>query len=199
MASSKTIEDYLAKNHSRLAELEKLRETLLSHEFEESIKWGMPSYGLDGKNLVGIGSFKNWSCLWFHQGCFLSDKANKLVNAQEGKTSGMRQWRFLTIDDIDENLVSKYLLETIQNHKEGKSIVIAKKAKKQVEIPDLIKTFLEDHIELKEKFKSYTVSQKNEFSTYIIEAKRASTKAQRLEKIKGLISEGKTLSSIWGG
>ena len=105
----------------------------------------------------------------------------------------------MTIDDIDENLVSKYLLETIQNHKEGKSIVIAKKAKKQVEIPDLIKTFLEDHIELKEKFKSYTVSQKNEFSTYIIEAKRASTKAQRLEKIKGLISEGKTLSSIWGG
>jgi uncharacterized protein YdeI (YjbR/CyaY-like superfamily) len=43
--------------------------------------------------VVGIGSFKSYFGLWFHQGALLSDDENVLINAQEGKTKALRQWR----------------------------------------------------------------------------------------------------------
>ena len=201
MAYSKTIEDFFEKNKSRKEELDKLRKILTDLPFEESIKWGMPSYAVNGSNAVGIGSFKNWSCLWFHQGVFLKDDAKVLVNAQEGKTSGMRQWRFKNLEEINKKVINEYLLETIENHKAGKKIQIAKKAitsKERIPLPPLLDQHLIDNPKHKDQFSAYTLSQQNEFSNYIIEAKRQSTKENRLEKIKQIIEDGKTLKVLWG-
>jgi uncharacterized protein YdeI (YjbR/CyaY-like superfamily) len=44
-----------------------------------------------GKNLLGIGAFKNHFGLWFFQGSLLKQNTKLLVNAQEGKTQAMRQ------------------------------------------------------------------------------------------------------------
>lgn len=199
MAYSKTIEEFFEKNQLRTDELAKLREILIEFPFEESIKWGMPSYGLDKKNLIGIGSFNNWSCLWFHQGCFLRDKENVLVNAQEGKTSGMRQWRFDNIEEINAPLIRDYLQETIENHKAGKEIKSKKAGKKAIEMPELLAEHFATREKLFEQFKAYSIAQQNEFMNYINEAKREATKLQRIEKIETLINEGKNLNTLWGG
>ncbi len=45
-----------------------------------------------------------------------------LINAQEGKTRAMRQWRFGSVDEIDKKLVLEYVQEAIQNQKDGKQI-----------------------------------------------------------------------------
>jgi uncharacterized protein YdeI (YjbR/CyaY-like superfamily) len=39
---------------------------------------------------VGIGGFKSYFGLWFHQGALLTDKAGVLINAQEGRTKALR-------------------------------------------------------------------------------------------------------------
>ncbi len=69
-----------------------LREVIISTGlYEETIKWGMPTYTVGGKNVLGIGAFKNHLSLLFHHGSFLKDHHSVLLNAQEGKTKGMRQ------------------------------------------------------------------------------------------------------------
>ena len=41
--------------------------------------------------MIGVGAFKGWVALWFHQGALLSDPNQLLINAQEGKTRGLRR------------------------------------------------------------------------------------------------------------
>ena len=197
MASIKTVEEYINLHEERRGELEKLRTLALALPFEECVKWGMPGYMIDGKNVLGIGSFKNWSCLWFHQGSFLADNAGVLENAQEGKTKGMRQWRFSKLEDIDDAVVTAYLKEAIENQKAGKEIKPSKKSASKVEIPIMLKAYLDHNLSHLKTFEKLTLSQQNEFSNYIGEAKREKTKLDRLEKIKDLLEEGKTLNSLW--
>src|SRR6185369_16673861 len=85
-----------------------LRELVLSVGMEETIKWGGPAYTVNGKNVVGIGGFKNYACIWFYQGSFLSDPDKVLINAQEGTTKGLRQWRFTSMKEIKPAQVKKY-------------------------------------------------------------------------------------------
>ena len=47
----------------------------------------------NGKNLVGLGSFKSYVGLWFHQGALLADKHQVLVNAQQGRTRAISAMR----------------------------------------------------------------------------------------------------------
>lgn len=199
MTASKSVDDYIRKHHTREAELRKLREIILALPFKECIKWGMPTYTIAGKNVISIGSFKNWSCIWFHQGRFLRDHSKVLENAQEGKTKGMRQWRFSAVEDIDAHLVKFYLKESIENQIAGKEIKPAKKASKKIQPPDLLVDYLSKHLDHLKTFQTYTTSQQNEFSTYIITAKRQKTKLDRLEKIKNLLENKKTLNTLWGG
>ncbi|WP_424961139.1 YdeI/OmpD-associated family protein [Ekhidna sp.] len=184
MKMAKTPEEYFSWNEEYRPLLEKLRSILLSTELEEKMKWGIPTYCWKNKNVAGIGAFKSYAGLWFFNGVFLKDPANILINAQEGKTKGLRQWRFESVDDIDEKLVLEYIREAIQNQKDGKEI---KPEKKPLIIPDELKEALASDSHLSEAFDSLTHSCKREYAEHIAEAKRLETKQKRLDKIKPMI------------
>ena len=74
------------------------------HGLEETVKWGGPVYVADGKNIVGLGAFKSYFALWFFQGALLADQEKVLVNAQEGRTKALRQWRFENKREIKTRL-----------------------------------------------------------------------------------------------
>lgn len=184
---AKTPEEYISWNEDYRPLLEKLQSILLSStELEEKMKWGIPTYCMKNKNVAGIGAFKSYAGLWFFNGVFLSDPANVLINAQEGKTKGMRQWRFESVDEIDEKLVRSYIEEAIQNQKDGKEV---KPEKKPLLVPDELKEALASDGLLSEVFDSMSLSCKREYAEYIAEAKRSETKQKRLEKIIPMIRE----------
>ncbi|WP_420578559.1 YdeI/OmpD-associated family protein [Ekhidna sp.] len=183
---AKTPEEYISLNKEYRPLLEKLQSILLSTELEEKMKWGIPTYCLKNKNVAGIGAFKSYAGLWFFNGSFLKDESKKLINAQEGKTKGMRQWRFESVDEIDEKLVRSYIEEAIQNQKKGKEI---KPEKKPLLVPDELKEALASDGFLSEVFDSMSLSCKREYTEYIAEAKRPETKQKRLEKIIPMIRE----------
>lgn len=186
MKMAKTPEKYLSWYPEYKNLLSKLRSILSSTELTETMKWGIPTYCLKNKNVIGIGAFKSYAGIWFFNGVFLKDQANVLVNAQEGKTKGLRQWRFESNDDIDEQLVLSYLMEAIQNQKDGKEV---KPEKKPLIIPDELKEALASDSHLSETFESLTLSCKREYAEYIAEAKRSETKQKRIEKIIPMIME----------
>ena len=187
MESNKSPEEYFSKHPEYDDILNKLRSILLSTELEEAMKWGIPTYCLKNKNVAGIGAFKEYAGIWFFNGSFLSDKAKVLINAQEGKTKGMRQWRFSSVEEVNESLVREYIAEAIQNQKDHKEI---KPEKKPLVIPEVLKEALASDSRLAESFESMTPGKRKEYAVYVDEAKREETKTKRLEKIKPMILEG---------
>jgi len=89
-----SVEEYIEEGSKWTNELRELRRILLKTEFEETLKWSIPTYTINGKNVAGIAGFKDYFGIWFFNGVFLKDEEKVLINAQEGKTKAMRQWRF---------------------------------------------------------------------------------------------------------
>ncbi len=187
MKRFKTVEDYIESSGEWTEILTQLRKILLASELEETIKWGAPAYTYEGKTLIGLGAFKNFVSIWFHQGVFLKDEAGILLNAQEGITKALRQWRVEKGDIIDENLLKTYIFETIENHEVGMQI---KPQKKPLVIPPELQLLLDGDQTLNNSFESLSLTKKREFAEYISQAKRASTKTNRLEKIRPMIIQG---------
>ena len=187
MQSDKTVEGYIERQIQWKEPLQKFREILLETELLETIKWGVPVYTLNGKNVLGMGAFKSYVGIWFFQGAFLKDPHKKLINAQQGKTLALRQLRFVDNEEVDYKLVKEYVVEAIQNQKEGKEIKPEKN--KPLIIPDeLLANFGVDE-ELKKCFEELTLSKQREYAAYISEAKREETKHKRLEKIIPMIKQ----------
>ena len=188
MYRAKSVDNYVNGHPDWKAELIVLRELLRTTELEECIKWGAPCYTFNGENIIGLMGFKNYVGLWFHQGVFLADKENVLVNAQEGKTKALRQWRFSSKEAIEPEIVCAYIKEAIKNAKAGRKI--APEKTKDLEIPSELLQALKEDPAADEKFQGLRPGLQKEFATYISEAKRDNTKTRRLEKILPMIKSG---------
>ncbi|WP_417872995.1 YdeI/OmpD-associated family protein [Xanthomarina gelatinilytica] len=188
MKKVSSVEEYIEEN-SRFGEaLSLLRDLINTTELEETLKWNAPVYTLNGKNVVGLGAFKNHFGIWFFNGVFLKDKNNLLEQAQE-KTKGLRQMRFESIDDIDKHAVLAYVTEAIENQKLGKEIKPEKKGKTIV-IPKELQIALETNKNFQAAFKALTPGKQREYCEHIASAKQEKTKMSRLEKIKPMILKG---------
>lgn len=184
-----SVEEYIENNNHFGEELTLLRNIITKTELEETLKWSSPVYALDGKNVVGLGAFKNHFGIWFFNGVFLKDEKNLLVNAQEGKTKALRQMRFESIEDIDQAAVLAYVKEAIENQKLGKEIKPERKGK-SVTIPDELKTLFKSQPDVHQSFKALTPGKQREYCEHIESAKREATKQSRLEKITPMILQG---------
>src|SRR5690606_32145443 len=100
------------------------------------IKWGWDIYTHKGRNVVSYGGFKNFFSLWFYDGVFLKDPHKVLHAASEGKTKALRQWRFTSMDEINEKAILAYIQEAIKNVEEG-NVWTPEKAGR-IEIPEVM-------------------------------------------------------------
>ncbi|WP_027420167.1 YdeI/OmpD-associated family protein [Crocinitomix catalasitica] len=191
MDSIKHITDYFDKHKVWEKELLILRDICTDTELSETIKWGIPTYTINNKNVVSIAAFKDHIALWFFQGSFLSDPDKILINANKEVTRGQLQWRFTAFNQINIELIKKYLLEAIQNEKDGKRIKIV--SDKSLIIPVELKDVLSADKILSEAFDQFSKSKKREFAEHIISAKRLATKLNRIDKIIPLILKGEGL------
>ena len=191
MKRLKQIDAYVEKNSVWSDTLILLREAVASTVLKESVKWGGPVYTLEGKNVVGLGAFKNFAALWFFQGALLSDPLGVLVNAQEGKTKALRQWRFGPSDTVPVDQVIQYLQEAISNQRQGLMVRLAKPTKKPLLIPQELEQMLSKDLALQHKFEALGLTIKRELTDFISTAKRSETKLRRLEKVRSLIELGK--------
>lgn len=165
-------------------ELEILKSIINKTELVETEKWGGIVYTINNKNVIGIGGFKNFFTVWFFNGVFLKDDLNILVNANEGVTKALRQWRFASQNEINEKKLLLYIKEAIENEKLGKSIKPIKKEK--ISSP-FFEEVLKSNPQLSSAFEKFSLSKQNEFLEYIETAKQEKTKLSRLEKIKPML------------
>ena len=55
-------------SHLWAEELDMLKNILNKTPLVETTKWGAPTYTYNGKNVLGLGGFKNFFTIWFYKG-----------------------------------------------------------------------------------------------------------------------------------
>lgn len=114
-----------------------------------------------------------------------------LVNAQEGVTKSLRQWRFYTKEEVNESLILQYIAEAITKEKSGKT---SKPQKKEQLISPLLQQALDADAILLKAFAQFSAYKQYEFLEYIESAKREETQKARIEKIVPMILNGQGLN-----
>jgi uncharacterized protein YdeI (YjbR/CyaY-like superfamily) len=188
MKRFESVDDYIANAEKWQAELVRLRKVLLSTSLTETVKWGAPCYTYDGKMVVGLGAFKSYVGLWFYQGALLTDKDGVLINAQEGRTKALRQWRFTAGNEIRVRKIKAYVREAIVIAEQGKEIKPDRS--KPVDVPVELKQALARNKQAQSNFRKFGKGKRREFAEYIASAKRDLTKESRLQKIIPMIESG---------
>ncbi|RYJ42905.1 YdeI/OmpD-associated family protein [Flavobacterium beibuense] len=175
------------KNNQWTEELELLKSIINKTPLTETTKWGGIVYTYNDKNVLGIGGFKNFFTIWFFKGVFLKDEKGVLVNANEGNTKSLRQWRFTSTEEVNEKEVLKYINEAIEVEKAGLEI---KPEKRETVIPEYLQEELDNSTALKAAFEQLTPFKQREYAEFIETAKRDATRLSRMEKIKPMILNG---------
>jgi uncharacterized protein YdeI (YjbR/CyaY-like superfamily) len=178
----------MQKNTQWEKELELIASIINKTSLEKAIKWGADVFIYNGKNVVSYGGFKNYFTIWFYNGVFLSDKYNVLINANENNTKSLRQWRFTSINEIDENKILEYIEEAIEVEKKGLKIKPEKFA--AIPLSELLQIELNKDNMLKIAFEKLSPGKQKEYILFINEAKQEATKHKRIEKIKPMIING---------
>ena len=188
MQRARSVDEYIRNANHWRAELERLRAVVNKTRLIEEVKWGGPCYTYNNKNVVGIGAFKSYFGLWFHQGALLKDEASVLINAQEGKTKALRQWRMHDAKDIRPAIIERYINEAIGLVEAGKEIKAERN--KAIDVPAELQQAMRHHKGTGAAFRQLRKGLQREYAEYVAAAKRDETKQRRIDKILPMIAKG---------
>ncbi|RTK93510.1 MAG: hypothetical protein EKK64_09955 [Neisseriaceae bacterium] len=179
------------KVHKWHAELIALRSILQEANLIEVIKWGMPCYTLDGKNIIMLVAFKEYCAISFFKGGLLKDTANILVKAGEN-TQSARVIKFTNLQQIIDlrTTLLDYVAEAIEIEKSGAEPIVSKQ---QNQIPQKFIDKFNEHPQLKLAFESLTPGRQRAYLIYFSAAKQSKTRIDRINKMTAHILAGKGL------
>src|ERR1043166_2959325 len=108
-------------------ELQKLRAIVLECGLTEELKWGVPCYTFEKRNIVLIHGFKEYCALLFFKGALLKDVKRILIQ-QTKNVQAARQIRFTSIRQIIKlkPILRAYIHEAIGIEKAGLKVPLKK-------------------------------------------------------------------------
>ena len=171
----------------------KLRKIALSCPVTEELKWGKPTYGYEGHNVVLMHGFKDYCALLFPKGALLKDSKGILVQ-QTKNVQAARHLRFTSAKEITPlaATIKAYILEAIELEKSG-----AKVEYKQTEDFEVAPEFaarLRSTPSLKIAFEALTPGRQRGYLLFFAGAKQSATRAARVEKCVRPIYDGRGLN-----
>lgn len=160
-------------------------------DITETIKWGMPFYEFHG-NLCSMAAFKNHCAFTFWKAKLLKDDAHIL---QVTERDGMGNiGKIKSLEDLpSEEILIKYLHEAVQLNLKGikKSNDLPPEKKELILHDDFEKKLVKNKSAF-DAFNAMSYSHKKEYVEWINEAKRDTTRMNRIEKALLQLAEGKS-------
>ncbi len=171
-------------------ELEQLRRIVLDCGMTEELKWGVPCYTFQEKNIVLIHVFKEYCALLFFKGSLLQD-ANGVLIQQTEHVQAARQIRFTNVREIVkmEPVLKAYIYEAIEVEKAGLKVNLKKTA--DFIIPEEFQYKLAEAPALKKAFYALTPGRQRAYIFYFSQPKLSKTRESRIEKSIPRILNGK--------
>ncbi|HMT54590.1 MAG TPA: DUF1801 domain-containing protein, partial [Saprospiraceae bacterium] len=150
--------DYYATDKCKVRswqmELQHLRQIMLETGLVEDVKWGVPVYTHQDKNIVIVSALKDCVTFGFFKGVLLSDP-KKILEQQGPSVQSARIIRFTAVDQVLNlsNTIKEYVKEAVVIEESGVKVEF----KKDLEpIPDELNDMLEDLPALRDAFYALT-------------------------------------------
>jgi uncharacterized protein YdeI (YjbR/CyaY-like superfamily) len=184
------VDGYIRKNKQWQAELNELRRIVLDSPLVEEVKWRVPVYTLDGKNVAFMGSFKESCAFSFTKGVLLKDP-KKILEMPGENTQSARVIRFKNVEHILENepALRALIKDAIKVEESGQKVAFKKTA--EFAMPEEFQAKLDELPALKKAFAALTPGRQRAYLLHFSGAKQSATRASRVEKWMPQILKGK--------
>ena len=176
-------------------EYAKLRTIILDCGLNEELKWGVPCYTFQKKNIVLIHGFKDYCAILFPKGVSLQDPSGILIQ-QTKNVQVARQIRFTNVREIVkmEAIVKAYIYEAIEVENAGLKVTLKKSA--EYTIPEEFQKKLNKTPALKTAFNALTPGRQRAYILYFSAPKLSKTRESRVDKYIKQILRGKGLDDL---
>jgi uncharacterized protein YdeI (YjbR/CyaY-like superfamily) len=156
------------------------------------VKWRVPCYTREGRNVIFIGRFKESCVLSFVKGVLLKDPKRILIQQTENSQS-VRIIRFTDVQQIVklEPVLKAYIKEAIEVEKAGLKVKLKKVS--EFKVPEELQTKLDELPALKAAFGALTPGRQRAYLLHFSGAKQSTTRASRVDKCTPRILKGKGL------
>ncbi|MCL2448980.1 MAG: YdeI/OmpD-associated family protein [Polyangiaceae bacterium] len=183
------MDSFLRRQSRWRAELDELRTILLGSGLREGLKWGVPCYALDGKNVALIHGFKEYCAILFVKGALLRDPKGILIQQTRNVQAG-RQIRFTSVEEVTriEKTLKAYVREAIEIERAGLKVPL--KETEDYELPEEFESKLAANAKLKAAFAALTPGRQRAYIFHFAQPKLSKTRAARVEKHIPRILEG---------
>ena len=187
------VDFYFNKAKRWQEELEKLRMIVLDCGLTEELKWGVPCYTFQKRNVVLIHVFKEYCALLFFKGALLNDP-NGILIQQTKNVQAARQIRFTNVRSIVKMkpILKAYIHEAIEVEKAGLKVNFRKTT--EFIIPEEFQSKLDKIPALITAFDALTPGRQRAYILYFSAPKQSRTRESRVEKCMQQILNGKGLN-----
>ena len=187
------VDFYFNKAKKWQEETEKLRRILLECGLTEELKWGVPCYTFQKRNIVLIHVFKEYCALLFFKGALLNDP-NGILIQQTKNVQAARQIRFTNVREIVKMkpILKAYIHEAIEVEKAGLKVDFRKTT--DFNIPEEFQSKLDKIPALKSAFDALTPGRQRAYILHFSAPKQSRTREARVEKCMQQILNGKGLN-----
>jgi uncharacterized protein YdeI (YjbR/CyaY-like superfamily) len=187
------VDAYLRKAEKWQEEFKKLRMIILDCGLTEELKWGVPCYAFEKRNIVLIHGFKEYCALLFFKGALLND-ANGLLIQQTENVQAARQIRFTSIREVVKlkPILKAYIHEAIELEKARLKVNF--KETREFILPEEFQKKLDNIPALKKAFHALTPGRQRAYLLYFSAPKQSKTRESRVEKYRQQILNGKGLN-----
>lgn len=161
----------------------------LVHEYapgsRETLKWGVPHFTLGGQNLAGMAAFKDHATFGFWR--------DEEVTGSPRNTGAMGSMgRLASLADLpDDEAMAAYIKKAAALCAEGKPKRPAPQPKAALDLPDDLGAALKAHAAAQGHWDAFSPGKRRDYVEWVLEAKRAETRAKRIETIVAQVAEGK--------
>ncbi|HJV20550.1 MAG TPA: DUF1801 domain-containing protein [Sediminibacterium sp.] len=179
------------KVHPWREALELLRQIVMETGLKEEIKWSVPVYTHEGKNIVSVSALKDSANISFFKGVLLNDPQKVLQ--QQGNLQSCRIIRFTNTVDIKKlkPVLKAYIKEAVAVEESGQKVVYKKNPEPVPE--ELILAFKADPV-FKQAFHTLTPGRQRGYIILFSQPKQVQTRIARIEKYKQQILQGKGIN-----
>lgn len=173
-------------------ELKVLRDIILDCGLTEELKWSMPCYTFENKNVLILAAFKDYCSISFFKGALLKD-AKKLLSTPGENSQAARLFKFTHLKEIEKisTSIKAYIKEAIELEKQGKKIEF-KQSAEDLMIEEL-ETAFKKNAALKKAFYALTPGRQRGYLLFFSQAKQSATRLSRIDKCTAAILKGKGL------
>lgn len=181
------------KVYNWTAELAELRKIILECSLTEELKWGVPVYTFEKKNVVLIGAFKESCVISFFKGVLLKDITGILQKSGENTQAG-RVIRFTNVRQIFEleSVIKEYIYEAVEVEKLGLKVEF--KQTSDYTLPEELEKKFKESSALKTAFFALTPGRQRSYILHFSQPKQSKTRQARIEKCMQQIMLGKGLN-----